>query len=159
MDIGYDLFMDKSTLKTTFIAADIFNVDSDLKQLEGGIDIVHAASFFHLFNLEGQADACKRLVTLMKDKPGCLVIGRQIGNVDSGHRAGSLNTNYKRFRHNEESFAEMWKQVGEATGTKWEVDARLEAEDLHSKAEKLGVQVEFIPEGSRWIAFTVRRVA
>jgi hypothetical protein len=49
MNIGYDLFLDKDTLGTTFIAADIFDESekSGLKVLEGTVDIIHAAFFFH----------------------------------------------------------------------------------------------------------------
>lgn len=159
MDIGYDLFLDGSTLKTTFVAADVLDANSDLKQLDGKVDIVHAASFFHLFDLDDQTKAAIRLVKVMKDKSGCLVIGRQIGNVEAGHKSSVVNDTYKRFRHNGQSFADMWKKVGDETGTKWEVDARIEPEDLHLRAAEKGLQVGFIPPGSRWLSFTVRRVS
>src|SRR5207253_3242808 len=60
MDIGYELFLDKSTSKITFIAADILNPDSDLKQLNGQIDIIHAASFLHLFDWDECVQACRQ---------------------------------------------------------------------------------------------------
>ncbi len=52
IELGYELFRDKETLKTKFIAANVFDTDSSLKDLEGTIDIVGASSFFHLFNWE-----------------------------------------------------------------------------------------------------------
>ena len=158
MDIGYDLFLDKSTLKTTFIPADIFDEESNLKQIEGEIDIIHAASFLHLFDEEGQYAACKRIVKILKNKPGSLLIGRQIGNEESGVYMGSLDSSKKRYRHNPDSFHEMWKKVGEETGSKWEVEAYLEEQDLFVLAEKIGLEASSIPPGSKWISFSILRL-
>ena len=158
MDIGYDLFLDKSTLKTTFIPADIFDKESGLKQIEGEIDIIHAASFLHLFDEQGQYNACKRIVEILKSKPGSLFIGRQIGNEKSGVFVGSIDPSKQRYRHNPESFKDMWKKIGEETQSEWEVEAYLEDQDLFALAEKMGLDAAFIPEGSKWISFSVRRV-
>jgi hypothetical protein len=159
MDIGYELFLDKPTLKTTFIAADIFNEDSDLERIAGDIDIIHAASFLHLFDEEGQHKACERIVKLLKSEPGSLFIGRQIGNRESGVHVGSMDSSKKRYRHNAASFEKMWKMVGEKTGTKWKANAYLEDQDLHAIAEKLGLESATIPPGSKWLSFAVRREA
>ncbi|KAF2269864.1 hypothetical protein CC78DRAFT_453044 [Lojkania enalia] len=156
MDIGYELFLDKPTLKTTFIAADALNPDSDLKQLNGKIDIINTASFFHLFEWDDQVKVAKMVVNLLKPKPGGMLVGRQIGNVDPGH-VPSSNSEKQRFRQNPESWAKLWKQVGDETGTSWEVHAKLDDEDLVKKAEQAGLKVNFIPPGSRWLGFTVRR--
>lgn len=155
MAIGYDLFLDKDTLKTTFIAGDVFDAESDLKQLDGQIDVVHAASFFHLFDWDEQIQVAKRVVTLMQPKSGSLVVGRQVGNEVSGHHAGRFDSKKRRYRHNGESFKKMWDEVGEATGTRWGVDARLEEEDL---SKKHGTEFESIPSGTRWLNFSVRRL-
>lgn len=159
MDIGYELFLDKTTLKTTFIPADVFDEESGLKQIEGEINIVHGASFLHLFDEEGQQKACKRIVKILKSEPGSLFIGRQIGNVDSGVAVGTLQKSKQRFRHNPESFKDLWRKVGEETSTKWEVHASLEDQDLQKLAAKMGIEAAFLPSGSRWLSFGVRRVA
>ncbi|KAF2867678.1 hypothetical protein BDV95DRAFT_172554 [Massariosphaeria phaeospora] len=148
MEIGYDLFLDKATLKTTFMAADVFEKDSELNRLDGEIDIVHAASFFHLFGWEGQLQAAKRMVSLVKPKPGSLIVGRHIGNINPGEEAS-------KFMHDADSFALLWKQVGEETATSWEVDARLGDKDL---AEKTGSGANSVPEDTRWLSYTVRRL-
>lgn len=158
MDIGYELFLDKSTLKTTFIPADIFDTESGLKTIEGDIDIVHAASFLHLFDEEGQYKACRRIVEILKSKPGSLFIGRQIGNQESGVYVGTIDPSKRRYRHNPESFQEMWRKIGEETGSKWETEAYLEDQDLHALAEKMGLDAAFVPPGSKWLSFGVRRV-
>ena len=47
----------------------------------------------------------------------------------------SATENGSRFGHKEESSPEMWKQVGEATGSTWEVKVRLEEFGHHQKHE------------------------
>jgi SAM-dependent methyltransferase len=75
-DLGYKLFRDASTLKAQFLAADIFDPSSSLAELEGKVDIIYAGSFLHLFNYETQVGVCKRIVKLMREKKGAVVLGR-----------------------------------------------------------------------------------
>ncbi|PQE24513.1 methyltransferase domain-containing protein [Rutstroemia sp. NJR-2017a WRK4] len=117
-DVGYDLFKDKDTLKTTFLTADIFDEENeDLKKLEGDIDVVYAGSFLHLFGWDDQVKICKRLTKILK-KEGSVVMGRQVGEVTAGERTHTVDTSRTLFVHNKESFERMWKEVGESTGTK-----------------------------------------
>ncbi|KAL2353590.1 hypothetical protein BJ546DRAFT_1113332 [Cryomyces antarcticus] len=104
IDTGYDLFRDKETLKSKFIAADIFDDNSELNQLDGQIDIVHAASFLHFFDWTDQMSAAKRIVKLLKLQTGSLTIGRQVGNVTAGEQPRRVENGSRMFRHNEESF-------------------------------------------------------
>jgi SAM-dependent methyltransferase len=53
IDLGYNMLRDKESLKSRFVIADIFGPNSDLKLVNGSIDIIHAWAFFHLFDLEG----------------------------------------------------------------------------------------------------------
>ncbi|EKV04395.1 hypothetical protein PDIG_23970 [Penicillium digitatum PHI26] len=125
-DIGYDLFNDHDHLKAQFIVADIFDDNSDLvKHLTHKIDIVNAASFFHLFNWSQQILVAKQLVGLLQEKPGSLLIGRQIGLVnppppENQEAAG------KHYRHDPATWKKLWEQVGAETGTKWDVETRIE---------------------------------
>jgi SAM-dependent methyltransferase len=151
-DIGYDLFQDRSTLKTKFIEADIFEAESGLKELDGKLDIVHAASFFHLFDWEGQVEAAKRVVRLMKAKPGALVFGRQGGNLEAG-AVTHLVKGQSAYSHNPQSWAKLWKQVGNETGSKWDVDAFLGEEDIAKRSS-----ANIVPAGTRFMTFSIRRV-
>jgi len=122
-DLGYKLFRDQGTLKSKFLAADIFDPASPLAELDGKIDIIYAGSFLHLFGYDQQVAVCKRMVKLLRDREGSVVLGRQGGNLVSGehaHRRGGTV-----FRHNAESFRKMWEEVGEATGTKWRVELEM----------------------------------
>jgi len=152
IELGYDLFLDKETLKTKFIAGDVFDPDASIKQLDGKIDIIHAAAFFHLFNWDGQVKIAKRFVSLLNPEAGVLVIGQQLANVEAGEYSFSDKT---RYRHNDESFKRMWKLVGDETGTNWQVDACISDSDF---LKKHGSLFEWVPPGSCVLSFTVRRL-
>ncbi|KAF2659796.1 hypothetical protein K491DRAFT_590343 [Lophiostoma macrostomum CBS 122681] len=152
MDIGYELFRDQDTLKATFIAADIFDPDSDLRSLDGKIDIVNAGSFFHLWEYDDQVKAAKRVVALLKPQPGSLIMGRQVGNVNAG---ASAKSNTSRFRHSPETWSTLWKRVGEETGTQWDVNAYFTEIDLSNRK---GFNFTADTEGMRRLMFSVRRL-
>jgi hypothetical protein len=153
-DFGYDMFLDKSTLKTTFTEADIFDTDSQLKQVNGQIDMVNAASFFHLFNWDDQVKAAKRTIQLLKPVPGSLIIGRQGGRVEAGSLTYStVKDGMSAFWHSVKSWKKFWEQVGQETGTEWKVDAVLGEEELSKR-----MKTKLIPDGTRFMTFTIRRV-
>ena len=120
MDVGYELFGDKETLKSTFIASDVFDDNSPLlKELAGKVNIVYTGSFFHLFDYDQQINVAKRVVQLLKPEKDSLVLGRQVGNVDAGEFARSgYHGEAKRFRHNEESWKEFLEKGGRRDGYK-----------------------------------------
>ncbi|KAF2822198.1 hypothetical protein CC86DRAFT_373368 [Ophiobolus disseminans] len=151
-EIGYKLFLDKSILKTKFIQADVLASDSDLKQLDNKLNIVLAHSFFHLFDWDDQVKAAKRVVQLLKTEPGVMVFGRQGALVDAGSFEYA-NKEQRAYWHNVESWDKLWKQVGDETGTKWEVEASLGEEDLAKRLNS-----SFSPPGSRFMTFTIRRL-
>jgi hypothetical protein len=153
-DIGYDLFLDKSTLNTKFIGADIFDADSGLKELGGKLNLVHAASFFHLFNWDDQVKAAKGVVKLMKAEPGSMVFGRQGGLPVAGMLGSQGFAGVHAYWHNPESWAKLWKQVGDETGSKWEVESSLGEADL---TKRMNAQ-DVVPGGTRFMTYTIRRL-
>lgn len=121
LELGYELFLDRETLKAHFMEADLFDVEGPLKQLEGKMDIIHIGLFLHLFDLEGQVKACERIVSLMKPEKGCLILGQQVGSLEPG----PLTVGSKMYKHNVESFERMWREAGERTGSEWKVTANI----------------------------------
>lgn len=125
-DMGYDLFKDRNTLDSTFIEADIFDDTSALvRDLTDKVDIVNAASFFHLFNWNHQITIAKRVISLLHARPGVLLIGRQVGRVDPPEPDEQENAP-EHYRHDVASWKKFWECVGRETGTRWEVDAWME---------------------------------
>lgn len=154
MELGYSLFLDKDKLKSKFIEGDVFDPDSNLKELEGHIDIMHTAAFFHLFGLEDQKRIARRAVRLLKPQKGSLLVGRQVGNVQGGEFPHRTNPKQVMYRHDVETWKQMWKDVGDETGTKWDVQAELL--DWPGFVGKDGPA--WNAEGARRLQFSVRRV-
>lgn len=151
-DISFDLFVDKDTLKTKFIEADVLDPESGLKELDGTIDIVNAASFFHLWDWEGQVKAAKRIVQLLKAEPGVMLVGRQGGQVNAGDFS-HISKEHTAYWHSPESWTKLWKQVGDETNTNWDVNASLGEEDLSKR-----MKTKLVPVGTRFMTFVIRRL-
>ena len=153
-DMGYELFLDKSSLKTTFVEADIFDDKSGLQELAGKFDIVHAASFFHLFDWDGQIAAAKRVVELMNPESNALIIGRQAGRAEAGDFTAQVEQTKSRYWHNPASWTKLWEQVGAETGTQWKVEA-----DFDDKADMLrkNGMSDFIPKDTKFMRFVIRK--
>ena len=123
INLGYDLFQDKKKLKATFVVGDIL-ASSGLEPLRGQITIVHATSFFHLFDWKQQLQIGKALVELLK--PGTkngLVYGRQAGVETRGRELPGIGG--ATFLHDKESFQQLWNEIGALTKTAWVVDMNI----------------------------------
>lgn len=125
-NIGYDLFADADSLQSSFIEADIFDDESALvKNLAQGVDIINAASFFHLFDWDHQIIIAKRVVSLLRARPGSLLIGRQVGRVNPPD-PDDKEDKPQHYRHDAATWKRLWEQVSRETGTMWDVDAWIE---------------------------------
>ncbi|EMC99049.1 hypothetical protein BAUCODRAFT_64579 [Baudoinia panamericana UAMH 10762] len=154
LELGYDLFRDRQTLKSTFIAADIFASESQLfKELSGKVDIIDASSFFHLFARDEQKAVARQVVRLMKPQKDALLVGRQIGSTNPGEVA-RRSGNGTRFRHNIDSWRQMWDEVGEEVGLRFEVDGRTWGREVLTQVSA----VYFTDETLTFMEFSVRRV-
>ncbi|GLA28393.1 hypothetical protein ACMYSQ_003595 [Aspergillus niger] len=122
IELGYELFADRDTLSCEFITSDIFDDSSELFQRLGEkVDMINAASFFHLFDWDTQVKLAKQVMKLMKPKPGSIVVGRHVGDYNAGElEAKELGSNI--WRHDLDSWRRLWEQVGRETGTEWKVD-------------------------------------
>jgi SAM-dependent methyltransferase len=123
IDMAYDFFGDRETLGAKFMVADVFDPESPLKQLDGKLDFVHVGLFLHLFDWERQVKACERIVKLLKNERGVLVLGQQMATTEPG---AVLSGAKVLFKHNVESFEKLWAEVGEKTSTKWKVTGSLD---------------------------------
>lgn len=109
IELGYELFRDRNSLKTKMIAPgniyDLKDGKGGLNELaeKGGVDTIHASCFIHLFDYDGQIEVCTLLTKLLKDKKGSKLVGRQAGAWDGQARLlmTKASTNSK----------SMWLQV------------------------------------------------
>ena len=125
-DLGYQLFRDRHKMHAKFISADLTNPSiPHINPFDSSIDIVSAVSLFHLFDLRTQKTVAQHLVRLTKPKAGSMIFGFQLGTPEPVEQHATY-TDSVVFHHNPESFDTFWQEVGAATGTKWQVNAKAE---------------------------------
>jgi hypothetical protein len=87
------------------------------------VDVLYAGSLLHLFDYQGQLKVSEIIIELLKPVKDSAVLGRQVGNVVAGETSRkTADPAKKMYRHNDESFKKMWRDLGEKTGTKWKVE-------------------------------------
>lgn len=151
IDLGYDLFNDQERMKAHFLTADIFDSAGPLSKLSNKFEFIHIGLFLHLFDWEGQKTACKTIVDLLKSQKGVMVLGQQVGSLTPGQVPKSSGSSM--YKHDAETFKKLWKEVGEDTGTEWEVRASLDA--------GLGIEVhkrKWDDPNTRRLTFEVERL-
>ena len=131
VDLGYELFRDKESLKATFIVGNSLEEvpPSGLEALRGKVDIVYAGSVLHLFPLDEQIRLARLIVSLLRPVPGSLILGRQRGSTEPGEYEHRTDENKTMYRHNPESFRQMWQDVGKERGIEWDWTAWMVAEE------------------------------
>jgi hypothetical protein len=117
-DLGYKLFRDQDILGEMVVSGDLTS-EQCLKpsteisrHLARKVDIVFASSLFHLWDYECQVRAAINLVRLCRDKPGVMLVGRQLGSVLAGHYSMKDVGKGANYRHNIESLKGLWYDVG-----------------------------------------------
>lgn len=131
--IGHALFRDAEKMQGHFIAADLFDEtpNTPLVKTEGSWDVVSVMMVLHMFDWEKQAHACRRILKLLAQKPGSLVVGTQAGSIVPGEqelkppfaKVGEKRTLY---RQSKESFTELWMGVGKEEGVEIKIEVEYE---------------------------------
>jgi SAM-dependent methyltransferase len=162
---SYDLFDDASAFKGTLVAADIFSSTLFEEQFlgwENKFSIIHAGLFLHLFNWERQLLVCEKIVKLLKDEKGSMLVGEMVGCQGGGLRgpaSKNISEERKPFLHDDGSFAKLWGEVAKKTGTVgcWKVEGVFTLR--YKEWEDGGNSKAFFEgEGIGWFTFSVERV-
>ena len=150
MELGYEMFRDRQSLKSHFYTASIFDEDF-LSEWRGRVDIIYVGAFLHLFDFAKQMKVVAQLVKLLKKRPGSLVFGRNIAAEKGGDfRIESFGRDL--FRHSPETMRELW---GRAPEGRWDADAELipyRSEGWDSKHKG------WEGDGTKEMRFVVRRL-
>ncbi|KAI0861121.1 hypothetical protein F4860DRAFT_476913 [Xylaria cubensis] len=122
LDLGYDLFRDRDSTRATFIAGDMIREEEPrLEELIGKIDIIYASAFFHLFEYEDQIKAGKWMVQFLRPENQNAII--------FGNNGGPKIVGWEKYVLDEETWRNMWDEIGEATGTTWKTEMHVENND------------------------------
>lgn len=99
--------------------------------------MVHIAMFLLVFPLEEREKACEKMLRLLRNIPGSLVLGTQTGRLDAGElvlRSSMCEPGEHKtiFRHSIGSTKKMWEDAAMSTGMNvrvWAVYAEEDAAD------------------------------
>lgn len=129
--------------------------NADLKALsvEGGMDVINVTQVLHSWDYDNQLKAAINLVALSRPKPGSLIAGDQMGSLKAGSYTVPMEGG-SHYRHNVETFHAFWKEVGERTGTRWDVEAALGG----SQAIQDNQKSKYIDQDVRMIQFCCERL-
>lgn len=131
-DLSYDLFRDKDSFQAHFNTADVLDSNAPLGEIKSEADILLVNQVFHLFNRERQVAMAKNLVAC--SRPDTWIVGWHIGSVSgralpvgvhTGGATGSAGGDTKLF-HNDDTWTELWQQVGAETGTQWSIETAMQ---------------------------------
>ncbi|KAL8709859.1 MAG: hypothetical protein Q9220_005475 [cf. Caloplaca sp. 1 TL-2023] len=140
--LAHELWQDKNRFPPGHFFADNILADNDvftagplMTQLgPGQVDIIAITMFLHLFNYENQLKTATRILRLLSHKPGSMILGSQAGSIDFGEQSlkppfhrGDDGSRRTVFRHNPESFEQLWKAAGKVTGIPLKISAVLQA--------------------------------
>ena len=127
VELGYELFRDKDRFPARFVTGDMLASPEagGLASLDGKFDMVHTASFFHLFGWDDQVTVGERIVRFFKPGAKALVLGRQVGSPDPPTLEEYRAKGSGRFHHNVETLQKLWDVIGDRTGTKWRATGEL----------------------------------
>ena len=116
---------DRPALSFDFYARDIMDDGADWEPLESRFDILNSTSFLHIWDWEGQIKAACRIVSFLRLRPGALIVGSGLGSRVGGEFP-NLEGDGTNFRQSPETFVGFWAEVGQKTGTSWDVHSDLQ---------------------------------
>lgn len=126
--VGHQMFRDASRFENRFITADIFDDSADglLAKTGGTWDVVNIIMFLHIWDRPTQYAASKRILKLLNEQAGSMIIGAQTGSTEPGElvlKPPYVAEGEERsiYRHSVETFIEMWKEIGKESDTRLEV--------------------------------------
>ncbi|KAJ7050171.1 hypothetical protein C8F01DRAFT_1345653, partial [Mycena amicta] len=136
-DLGHELYKSTpATFPVSFIAGDIFDEKffslqasntpsleppalgslTTLTPLKGTVSIIHASSFFHLFDEQTQTTIARILASLLSPLPGSIIFGAHVGNEHGTAQYPRMpyfpgDAGGRMFCHSPETWQEMWVNV------------------------------------------------
>ncbi|KAJ5758228.1 uncharacterized protein N7511_006922 [Penicillium nucicola] len=118
IDLGFELFQDRTSLHSTFVAQDFLDDAQSLEPWAGNLKIINSGYFMHLWGWEGQLNVAKRIVSLLSLQGGSIVTGVHFGSEETGHTTKVPENVDPLFLHDCDTLKRLWEQVGRETQTR-----------------------------------------
>ncbi|KAB8227340.1 uncharacterized protein BDW43DRAFT_324032 [Aspergillus alliaceus] len=146
INLGYELFNDRSTFKARFLTQDFFADTPAILDLLGKVDIINAGYFLHSWDWDGQLQCSKRMIQLMSPSPGAIMTGIQFGShatglwstTPSGVEAGPI------FLHDNDTLKTLWDQAAQETQTSWDVQITVEEDPECTSFDPQGCHLRWV---------------
>ncbi|KAB8205540.1 hypothetical protein BDV34DRAFT_235242 [Aspergillus parasiticus] len=146
IELGYDLFKDRDTLRATFLAQDFFEDTPVLREMIGKIEIINSRLFMHLWDWAGQVRVGQRMIELLTPQGG-LITGLHSGGRESGnHKAEGW---IERFIHNEMSFRQMWIEIERLTGAHCTLEISAREDKRYRPDDQPALRLQWVVEVRR----------
>ncbi|KAF6810484.1 methyltransferase domain-containing protein [Colletotrichum sojae] len=153
IEAGYELFRDRDTLKARFVSADMLDEkNTELNAMEGTFDTAHLGHCLHLWTRDDQMVVLKRVMRLLKQKLGVVIVGTMVGHADGVELPGIFNR--PSLRHNLQTWESLWADLSKETGTRWKL--RTEVGDQIGVGPALR-KPEWWDNNWRFVGFEVER--
>ncbi|KAL0936799.1 methyltransferase domain-containing protein [Colletotrichum truncatum] len=157
IDAGYELFRDKDTLKTRFVIADMLAEDNQtLNAMEGQFDTAHLGQCLHLWDRNDQMVVLKRVIRMLKQKPGVIIVGHLVGHADGIELPANFNK--PSLRHNLQTWESMWSDISKETNTQWKLRTVI-GDDIGHHRNAGAKKPAWWDKNWRFVAFEVEREA
>ena len=116
IDLGYDLFGDKTTLSSTFVTGNMLDSSTIPASIHEKFNILWFGASTHLFSLPDQIKAYSMAIkTFLKPFPAqSTILGYSIARSPAQEKHGM-------FWHDPASFVSMWQDISVHTQTRWRV--------------------------------------
>lgn len=132
IDLGYQLFMDRSKQAFTFLIQDFFEDTPEMDDLKQRVKVINSGYFMHLWSWEIQLNAAKHMIQLLSPDKGAIITGVHFGSPSPGMWTKVPPGLSPMFLHNKETLSELWIQAGKQTQTTWTIQIAIE-HDKHCK--------------------------
>jgi hypothetical protein len=94
-----------------------------------------------------QVGVCERIVKLLCDRPGSMVLSRQVGNVKVGEYPNATDDGSVCGGTMSRFFRRMWEAVGNKTRARWRLKAESKALDRNNGGREV---VSFVTAERNW---------
>ncbi len=149
IELGYDLFRDRATLQAQFMAGDIFDLNNSniSHSIIGEMDYIYLGMILHVFDRHKQRLLLENCIRILKPQAGALILREAVGDMEG------LQVPAGNFMHSNETFRQMWEEISERTGLKFDCRLTLDNDfEIPEAKKKWGY------DRSRRLAFEVEIV-
>ncbi|CAG8905389.1 unnamed protein product [Penicillium egyptiacum] len=143
IDLGFELFNDQASLRSTFLVQDFFEDSESLDRWAGGFNIINSGYFMHLWDWNGQLKVAKRMISLFSLRGGNIVTGVNFGSEETGRWAKAPADLDGLFLHGCMTFRRLWEQVGRETQTRLSVWSAMERDEDHARLDPKGLRLRW----------------